>query len=648
MKPRDIEALHSVSSPTVAPDGSRVVVAVSRPDLGANATVGQLWNVPLDGSASRRITAGRNDSSPKFSPSGELLAFVRGTKGGAGQLYVMDAVGGEPVCLTDAKQGVSDFSWSADSDRIAWSTHVPEAGRYGTVEGIPPAAEPARHITGLNYKYNGLGFTNDRRSHVFVLDVPALGTEPGYEQSPLPDGTTPSVELVPESVQVTDGDFSDSHPRFVGERIAFLSARHENRDRDLVNQLWAVTPGASPESLTDLGPLDIQSFEVGADGTVYLLAQDLGESRSDFVGRNAAVYRLDGRTPIRLNDPESIDATESDLMVVGERVIVTNRDHGRLNLITVSDSGVDALTAGDIEVTGIAAAGDTIAVSFATADSFGEVGILRNGVIERLTDFGAALRATGLVTPEELTVTGRDGYPVHGWVARPTGEGPHPTLLMIHGGPYSTFGIHAFDETQVYVDAGYAVVYCNPRGSAGYGQAHGRAIQGAMGGLDLADVLDFLDGALAEHGDLDGERLGILGGSYGGFLTAWTIAHDHRFRSAIVERGYLDPTAFVGSSDIGMMFPQQYHGADREAMRAQSPQEVAHLVTTPTLVIHSEEDLRCPIGQAETWYATLKLNGVQAEFLVFPGENHELSRSGLPRHRVQRFEAIVDWFGRTL
>ena len=155
-------------------------------------------------------------------------------------------------------------------------------------------------------------------------------------------------------------------------------------------------------------------------------------------------------------------------------------------------------------------------------------------------------------------------------------------------------------------------------------------------------------GLSQSHPELDGSRLGILGGSYGGYLTAWTIAHDHRFRAAIVERGYLDPEAFPGTSDIGWFFQQEYNGRTRELLRAQSPQAVAHQVTTPTLVIHSEDDLRCPINQAQTYWATLKQQGVDAEMLIFPGENHELSRAGRPRHRVQRFEAILEWFGRHL
>src|SRR5690606_4627588 len=186
--------------------------------------------------------------------------------------------------------------------------------------------------------------------------------------------------------------------------------------------------------------------------------------------------------------------------------------------------------------------------------SSGELAVVRDGVTTVLTDFGAREREDGRVVPAELTVDARDGCPVHGWVAVPEGEGPHPVILNIHGGPFAAYTVALFDETQVMVDAGYAVVYCNPRGSAGYGEEHGRVIKNRMGTVDMTDVLDFLDGAVTAHPSLDGSRVGIMGGSYGGYLTAWTIAHDHRFAGAIVERGFLDPEGFVGTSDIGMFF----------------------------------------------------------------------------------------------
>lgn len=649
MRAHDIEALMSVSRPSVAPDGSLAVVSVTHPALDSDATVGQLWSVALDGSSTRRLTRGRLDTQPRFSPDGACLAFLRTVAGSAPQLYTMRAEGGEAIQLTDATLGVEAFTWSPDSARIAYIAAVAEQGRYGTVEGIAPGAEPARHITTLTYKYNGTGYVGDQRPQVFTVDVPPLDAEPGYIAAPQVDGTTPGASLVPSSVQVTSGDFSWSTPRYIDGRLVALAARHDTRDLTLLNQLWEVQPGAEPRSLTDLGTIELYDVEQAPDGAIYAVGVDMGETGVDFAARNAAVYRLDGRTPVALTDAETTDVTGQALTVTGEGVLVPALERGRQHVLSVVRAGgARAISSGDYEVTGVGTSGTVMVVSYQTSTSFGEVGMFVDGVIEPLTDFGAALRDTGLVAPEELTITARDGYEVHGWLARPAGEGPHPTLLMIHGGPYTQYGVHAFDETQIYVDAGFAVVYCNPRGSAGYGQAHGRAIIGDMGSVDLTDVLDFLDGALDAYDDLDAERLGILGGSYGGYLTAWAIAHDHRFKAAVVERGYLDPSAFIGSSDIGRNFPQQYNGVERHEQRRQSPQEVAHQVRTPTLVIHSELDLRCPLAQAETYYATLKLQGTAAELLIFPGENHELSRSGRPRHRVQRFEAILDWFGRHL
>ena len=654
MRPTDIELLHSVSRPTVQAGVARAVVSVSHPSLAADATVGQLWSISLDGGEPRRITRGFRDSAPKFSPDGTTLAFIRSAPKQPGQVYAMPSDGGEPVQLTDAKLGVDEFTWSHDSASLAFAAAVPEQGRYGTVDDIGSSAEPGRRITVMPYKHNGRGYTHDQRSHIFVLSVPALDGEPVYPRVPEADGEKLESATVPVATQLTDGNADDRSPRFLAgdDRVAFVS---DERDgvADLQSRVWAVPVGGGvPKQVTNRAwSLAIETFEVGTDGELVLTAQLMGESGLDFVAQNSGLVRPDGagESIQWLTDPATVDLTESAIELGSDGVLAVDRMLGTSRLVGVSWDGLRApLTEPEIEVTGFAATGDDVVVAFQTATSFGDVGLLRDGVFTVLTDFSASIRAAGTVLPAALEVSGRDGYPIHGWVAKPAGDGPHPTLLMIHGGPYAQYSIHLFDETQVYVDAGYAVVYCNPRGSAGHGRDHGLAIREQMGTLDLFAVLDFLDGALAEHPDLDSSRLGILGGSYGGYLTAWTIAHDHRFKAAIVERGFLDPDAFIGSSDIGWFFPQVYNGATGELRRTQSPQAVAHQVTTPTFVIHSEEDLRCPIGQAETYWATLKLQGVDAEMLIFPGENHELSRSGRPRHRVQRFDAILEWFGRHL
>jgi len=387
--------------------------------------------------------------------------------------------------------------------------------------------------------------------------------------------------------------------------------------------------------------------KIDAEGTIFFTAQDAGPNGRDFIGRATSVYALRGDAVNRLTSADlDFGDPGTALAVAGPGTVhAIERTRGRNALHAISaDGSRSVLLAGDITMASHATAGGTTVVVQGTADITAELAVVVDGVARVLTQFdGPAPFAT-----HEHVIDARDGYPVHGWVALPEGEGSHPVLLMIHGGPFSQYGVAFFDETQVFVEAGYAVVYCNPRGSASYGEDHGRAVRQRMGTVDHTDVLDFLEAAIAAHPSIDGSRAGIMGGSYGGFLTAWTIAHDHRFAAAIVERGFIDPETFIGTSDIGDFFGQEYLGEQLDHVREQSPQAVAGSVTTPTFVIHSADDLRCPLGQAETYYATLKSRGVDAELLIFPGENHELSRSGRPRHRVQRFEAMLDWWDRYL
>lgn len=664
MKPTDLPLLMSVSRPTVHPAGERAVVSVSRPDLDADTYLAQLWTVPLTGGAPRRLTRGIHDSSPAFSPDGSLLAFVRSEPGESGQLYVVDATGGEPVQVTDRKLGVGAFRWSPDGSRIAFLSREPEHGRYGSVENLAESAEPPRRITTLKYKANGLGFSLDRRSHVFLVAVPDVHAEPWVAPAPRPEdadnaatskkeaeahGIVPAVQLTHDDAEYTSLSFSAD-----GSHLAVVAARHPERDVDLRSDIFLAFLDGEAE-LADLtggqGHFDVHEVCYTTGGALFFLATDLGESGTDFVGRNDALYVIDapGAAPRRLTD-RTFDLGESGISVAApDRVLVQNQSRGTLELLAVSvDGTVNTLVSGNRQVTAHDVAAGVAVVTVTDATTSGEVAVLRDGTLTTLTDFSAPLRERGIAEPQELTVTARDGHPVHGWVVVPEGEGPHPVLLNIHGGPFAQYSGALFDEAQVYAGAGYAVVMCNPRGSAGYGEDDARAIRGAMGTVDFTDVLDFLDGALAAHPSLDASRLGIMGGSYGGYLTAWTIAHDHRFAAAIVERGFLDPAAFIGPSDIGTFFGDEYVGTDEQVMRAQSPHAFVGSVRTPTLVIHSAEDLRCPLDQAERYYAALKRNGVPAELLIFPGENHELSRSGRPRHRLQRFEAILDWWARYL
>lgn len=662
MRAHDIDTLVSVGRPALAPDGSFAVFATSRPDLVANRNVGQLWRVELPGGSPRRLTRGVADAGPQLSPDGKVVAFLRADAKGKTQIHVLPAGGGEPVQATDAPAGVSSYAWSPDGARFAYTARVPEAGRYGSVEGLEASAESPRRITGVRWHANGLGYLADRPSHLFVIDAPAVDAEPFYEPAPAVRGAeeeAPAKKLVAASAtQLTTGEDSYQGAVFTGDGSEILTVpdRIESERRDLRGPLVAVrVDGAGEREVLGIEHnLAFDDILVAPDGTIAVIAADMGESGIDFIAPGDALWLVEDGAPRRLTDPDSIDLGEvgSHITALGDEFLVQNRTRGRVELLRVTRAGeVTTVLDGDVEVAGHAAAriddgaGERIVAAVAAPDSFGELVVVGDGPV---TDFGATLRTVGVTRPVEREFPGRDGYPVHGWIAVPDGEGPFPVILQIHGGPYASYGIHAFDETQVLVDAGYAVVYSNPRGSAGYGRAHGRSIRGRMGTVDFDDVIDFLDSAVAEDARLDGARVGIMGGSYGGYLTAWVIAHDHRFAGAIVERGFLDPATFQGTSDIGSFFGDEYVGTGADAIAAQSPMAVVSRVSTPTLVMHSELDFRCPLEQATRYYTALKRQGTEAEMLVFPGEDHELTRSGQPRHRIERFSAVLDWWQRHL
>ena len=692
MKSSDLDLLHSLSRPTVHPDGTRVVVAVSRPDLGSDAYVGQLWQVDLPDGPPRRITRGRRDSVPQFSPDGTVLAFLRQVGTAPAQLVVMLASGGEPVAITDRPLGVDSFVWAPDSVSIAFLARAPESGRYGTVENLAADAEAPRHIVQQRYLSNGVGYITDRRMHVFQVQIPDVTSEPVYPSAPTLDDPHPAAPRIAPAERLTFGDVDYTALAFSpnSKQLAVVAARHDARDTDVRSDLHLLElsvlhrvdhdsddlksgdHGSSNRTRDDQGdsapvlvPLtaDQPARSIGAllwadNGMLYFLAEELGDSARDFIGRATSLYAFDASSAFdastasvrRLTD-RSTDLGElgSDLTLDGDSVLVQRRAHGRVQTLKIDATGAGvALGSPDVVVSGQSSASTRIIVTFAGPTTSGDLALVDGDTFTPITDFSSSLRESGILSAREISIVGRDGYPVHGWIMEPAGAGPHPVLLAIHGGPFAQYSVAVMDEFQVYADAGYAVVFCNPRGAAGYGEQHARSIRQAMGTVDFDDVIDFLEGALAQNTELDPSRLGVMGGSYGGYLTAWITAHDHRFAAAIVERGFLDPFSFVGTSDIGFFFGDEYAGTDAAALTAQSPMALVHQVSTPTFVIHSEDDLRCPLEQGQRYFAALKRRGVTTEMLIFPGENHELSRSGRPRHRQQRLDHILKWWARFL
>jgi dipeptidyl aminopeptidase/acylaminoacyl peptidase len=309
-------------------------------------------------------------------------------------------------------------------------------------------------------------------------------------------------------------------------------------------------------------------------------------------------------------------------------------------------------------------AGGTLAYTVTTPTSLPELCVRVEGEERQLTDLGAEFVADRvLVEPEHFVATSADGTDVDAWIMLPTDaeEGERrPTLLNIHGGPFTQYGNRFFDEFQLQVAAGYVVLFANPRGSSGYSEAWGRAIRGrtapvdpgsGWGGVDYEDLMAVVDEAVRRFPSVDPERLGVLGGSYGGYMTSWIIGHTSRFKAAVSERACNNLLTMEHTSDVAGSFRTEIgvsHLDDPEEYRRQSPITYVRDMHTPLLILHSENDLRCAIEQAEELFAALRMLGRTPEFLRFPGESHELSRAGAPKHRVQRIEAILDFFGRKL
>jgi len=636
MHPNALGRMMAVSDPCLHPDGIRVAFVVTRINLEENRYERAIWL--WDGSDVAPFTHGPADSNPRWSPDGGSLAFLRATgeENEPAQVAVMPAGGGEAASITDFDLGATEVEWSPDGTKLAviGATWAPD---WSDLEDEERAEQP-RRIDAFGYRFDTVGWIHDRYSHLYLTAA---------------DGGDP--------VALTEGPFHHNGIawRPDGGAVAVLSARHPERFLDSGNQVWEIpVDGGKETAITENGIWSDVSYD--RDGTAHVVGVEDVWGYPDV----SVLFRVaaGGLRPLTANLDRSPIPPTPTIAPSGPQwredgsCLITLEDAARVRIIGVSpDGSIENVIGGDRLITGAATRPDGSAFAFTatTPTNPGELWWWEDGEERRLTDINGEF-AAGMIEPEHFVVH-RDGVELDAWVLLPPGEESVATLLNIHGGPATQYGFGFFDEWQVYAGAGYGVVACNPRGSSGKGRDFVRTPVGRWTEdrpPDLEDVLAVLDAALERFPRLDAGRLGIMGGSYGGFLTARVLAVDDRFRSAVPERGLYAFTSFAGTSDIGPRFPRMYLGdvppGEIDTLWKASPLSRAHLISTPSLIIHSETDHRCPIEQAEQLFAVLVANGVEVEMLRFPGSSHELSRSGKPVYRKQRFEAILDWHGRHL
>lgn len=621
MTPDQLAQIRVPSDPRLSPDGTHAAFVVSIPNLEEDRYDRSIWV------EHEEFTNGPGDTAPRWSPDGSQLAFLRSIDDKPSQVAIIPVDGGEARIVTDFELGVEALEWSPDGDELV-AVAVTYTEDWADLEEDERSRRP-RRLTSVPFRFDTRvgGWINDRKRHLWLID-PAGGAEPRC---------------------LTPGDSDEDFPAWSpnGDRIAFISDRDPRRGLLSGNDVWEVDVNSGEiTQVTDRGFWTYVSYR--PDGVLHLLGDT--ESRypiDSYLQRREDDGSLTNLTAELDRGSVSLAAGPAALRWDDDQAIVGHEDSGRFGIIKIGpDGAIDTLVRGDKVVTGFDAADGRLVYTSSTWDSPGE--LISDGT--PLTNLNDA--DLDLVVPDHFRVDS-DGHEIDVWVYLPDTDGPVPLLLNIHGGPASQYGFGFFDEFQVYAGAGYGVVACNPRGSSGRGKDFVKAVVGeGWGEVDHADITAAVEGALERHDRLDPDRMGLMGGSYGGFMTAWIIGQEDRWKSAVVERALTSWTSFSGTSDIGGVFPENYLGESYpeawDTWWKVSPLALAHNVTTPTLVLHSENDFRCPIEQAEQYFMALLRNGTTTEFLRFPGEGHEMSRSGKPRHRRERFEAILDWHDRHL
>jgi dipeptidyl aminopeptidase/acylaminoacyl peptidase len=660
--PEDYFAFEFASDPNISPDGKLVAYVVTKIDRAQNRRNSSIWMVATDGGRApwQFTISPQSSNSPRWSPDGKSIAFLSSRPestppanppaGSAtaeqprNQVYVLSMNGGEAKRITNLKNGVSLFRWSPDGTRLVVVSRMgPSDNRGDARTGDARDRSDVRHYKNSSYKFNDTGWFDDRRTHLWVVDVKSGN----LQQITKPDDWN---------------DWNDSDPQWSpdGKRIAFVSNRtgkeyEENRNTDV----WVINADGS-------GTLTKISDHDEADN------QPRWSPDGKWIAFTGEVHVRDHPkiwlAPASGGVPSVLAANGLDLIPGGlewsgdgKSIYFETGVKGENHLfrVDVGTKSIAPLTSGPRAVRNVDfnfASGKMVylANDFKHLDDV-YVADLTGKNERKLTSLNEPLwKQIQFADVERFSYKSADDWNVDGFFVKPinwrAGK-KYPLVLSIHGGPAGQYGVDWYHEFQVYAAKGYAVLFTNPRGSTGYGQKFERGIVTEWGGKDYLDIMNGLDAALKKYPWIDQDRMGVTGGSYGGYMTNWIVGHTDRFKAAVTLRSVSNFISDDGTRDGAYGHSPDFGGDIFQKMDLywdRSPLKYANKVKTPTLILHSDNDYRVPIEQGEQWFRALKHFGVTTEIVFFPRENHNLTRTGEPKHLVESLNWQLYWFDRFL